>query len=63
MPLIDVIRHANGGGIPPVVLYVGPETLLPLTSALAAIVGILLMAWRYVLGFVTKVRRFLLRNQ
>jgi hypothetical protein len=63
MALIEVIRHANGGGIPPVVLYVGPETLLPLTSALAAIVGILLMAWRYVLGFVTKVWRFLLRNQ
>ena len=31
MALIEVIRHANGGGIPPVVLYVGPETLLPLT--------------------------------
>jgi hypothetical protein len=63
MAIIEVIQHANGGQVPPAVLYVGPETLLPLTSALAAIVGFLLMAWRYVIGFVTKVWRFLLRNQ
>lgn len=29
-----------------VVLYIGPETVLPLTSALAAIVGLLLIVWR-----------------
>jgi hypothetical protein len=28
-----------------VILYVGPETLLPLASALAAIVGFVLMVW------------------
>jgi hypothetical protein len=27
-------------------MYIGPETLMPLASALAAIVGILLMFWR-----------------
>jgi hypothetical protein len=30
--------------------YLGPETTLPLTSVLAAVVGILLIFWRYVLG-------------
>jgi hypothetical protein len=27
-------------------MYVGPETFMPLASALAAIVGILLLFWR-----------------
>jgi hypothetical protein len=27
-------------------MYVGPETLMPLASALAAVVGVLLMFWR-----------------
>ena len=27
-------------------MYVGPETLMPLASALAAVVGVALMFWR-----------------
>jgi hypothetical protein len=38
--------------LPVIFLYVGPETILPLTSFLAAIVGILLMVWHRVFGFV-----------
>ena len=37
-----------------VVLYVGPETILPLTSALAAIVGVLLLVWHRVVGLIRK---------
>ena len=37
-----------------VVLYVGPETILPLTSALAAIVGVLLLVWHRVVELVRK---------
>jgi hypothetical protein len=33
-------------------LYVGPDLLLPLTSALAAIAGVLLMFWNRVLNMV-----------
>lgn len=33
-------------------LYTGPETIIPLVSALAAIVGFLLMLWRRVVGVV-----------
>ncbi len=31
-------------------LYLGPETLMPVASALAAIAGLLLMFWRRVVG-------------
>lgn len=31
-------------------LYVGPDQLLPLTSALGAILGIVLMLWRRLVG-------------
>jgi hypothetical protein len=62
MVLFDVARQAAAQRMPPVVLYIGPETLLPLTSALTAIVGILLMAWRQVVSFLTKAWHFLFRN-
>jgi hypothetical protein len=37
-----------------VLLYVGPETILPLTSALAAIIGVLLLVWHRVVELVRK---------
>ena len=33
-------------------MYVGPETLMPLASALAAIAGALLLFWRRTVGAV-----------
>jgi hypothetical protein len=33
-------------------LYIGPDVFLPLTSALAAIAGVLLMFWHRIVGFV-----------
>lgn len=36
----------------PILLYLGPETIVPLGSALAAIVGILLIFWRFIAGFI-----------
>jgi hypothetical protein len=44
--------------LPIVILYIGPETMLPLTSALAAIVGVLLIFWQRALGLARKVLRF-----
>ena len=32
----------------PLLLYLGPETIMPVTSVLAAVVGVLLIFWRYV---------------
>ena len=40
---------------PVIVLYVGPETILPLTSALAALIGVLLMMWQRVIKCMRKV--------
>ena len=37
-----------------VVLYIGPDVFLPLTSALAAIAGVALMFWQRIVGFVRK---------
>jgi hypothetical protein len=34
--------------------YVGPETILPLASFFAAIVGALLVCWRYVLSAMSR---------
>lgn len=36
-------------------LYIGPETLMPVASALAAIGGILLLFWRRLVGGVRMV--------
>lgn len=41
---------------PGVMLYVGPDQIMPLTSALGALVGIALMFWNRLLGLVHKVR-------
>jgi len=40
------------------VLYMGPHTALPLLSALAAIVGLLLMVWHRAVALVRKVWQF-----
>lgn len=40
-----------------VFLYLGPETTLPLASALAAIIGVLLIFWRRALVVASKIFR------
>jgi hypothetical protein len=36
-------------------LYLGPETVMPLVSFLAAALGIILIFWRYILRFVKRI--------
>ena len=38
-------------------LYIGPETFMPLLSALAAIAGLLMMFWRNTIAFLRKLLR------
>jgi hypothetical protein len=53
MIAIALVQHASHLGVlAPVVLYIGPDVFLPITSALAAIAGVLLMFWQRVVGFV-----------
>ena len=40
-----------------VILYIGPEIILPVASAIASLIGLLLMFWRYVVKTVRKVFR------
>lgn len=36
-------------------LYFGPETYMPLASAIAAVVGVALTFWRRLVGFVRRI--------
>jgi hypothetical protein len=36
-------------------LYLGPESIMPLASILAAVVGFLLLFWRVIVNFVKKI--------
>jgi hypothetical protein len=36
------------------ILYLGPETVMPLASILAAVLGGILIFWRYIIGFIKK---------
>ena len=38
-----------------ILLYVGPDQILPLTSILGAIGGALLIFWRHIVGFFRRV--------
>jgi hypothetical protein len=49
--------------LPFVFLYIGPETILPLTSAIAAIVGVLLMFWQRFVGLVRWLWRAVVRRE
>jgi hypothetical protein len=48
--------------LPFVFLYIGPETMLPLASALAAIGGVLLLFWHRFIGLIRKFWRIVLRK-
>ena len=52
--LIQEIQHLGALALP-VLLYIGPDVFLPLTSALAAIAGVLLMFWQRIVGLVGRI--------
>jgi hypothetical protein len=50
---IAIFEHAYRlSSLLPAALYIGPDVFLPITSALAAIAGVLLMFWQRVVGIV-----------
>lgn len=56
MPIVMTVSSVNlDPSLMWVVLYVGPDLILPLTSAFAAIVGVLLMFWHRVMGLLRSV--------
>jgi hypothetical protein len=42
----------NEIGLLAMLLYIGPDVLMPLLSGLAAALGVVMMFWRRVIGFV-----------
>jgi hypothetical protein len=54
---IDVVQN-----LPIILLYIGPETMLPLASALAAIGGLLLMFWHRLIGLLRKLWRLIAKK-
>ena len=46
----------------PLLAYVGPETALPVASALAAAVGVVLTFWRYIRMLLARCWRFVTRR-
>ena len=49
--------------LPIIILYIGPESMLPLLSALAAIGGVLLMFWQRFIGLLRKFWRLIVRKE
>lgn len=45
-----------------VLLYIGPEAFLPLTSAIAAIVGVVMMFWNRLVGLARKLLQVVTRR-
>ena len=41
----------------PIALYIGPDVLMPVASAIAAVVGFLLMFWRRTMAFLSRIGR------
>jgi hypothetical protein len=64
MDMYQVFHDVSiGPELPLLFLYIGPETILPLTSALAAVVGVLLMFWQRFVGIVRWVWRLVIRKR
>lgn len=58
-PAIELLKPEH---LWPLALYVGPDQILPLTSFLGAVVGIILICWRYVVALAGRVWRFVSRR-
>ena len=59
-----MIMPPAGGfdSVPIIVLYIGPDQIMPLTSVLGAFVGLALMFWNHVVGLARKWRTLLGRR-
>lgn len=54
MAVVNLTPDAHHALLAWVLLYIGPDAFLPLTSALAALAGLALMFWNRVVGFARK---------
>jgi hypothetical protein len=40
-------------------MYLGPESIMPIASVLAAIIGVILILWRYLIGIIKRAYKYL----
>ena len=52
MIVAAMLTFTTHGLLMPLLGYIGPDVFLPITSALAAVAGVLLMFWQKIVGFV-----------
>ena len=62
MGVLAFVAQVDIGRIlPSVILYIGPDVLLPFTSAMAAIAGVVLMFWQRFVALFRRLWRMLLQ--
>ena len=57
MEFAVVSSHQAGHAVAWMLLYIGPEVFMPVLSAIAGALGVLLMFWQRVTGLVARVWR------
>ena len=62
MAVVNLASEIHHTVLPWVLLYIGPEAFLPLTSALAAIAGAVLIFWNRLVGFARKLWQMVTRR-
>jgi len=60
--VMDHLLRPDAGLWTLMLLYVGPDQILPLVSFLGAIIGVLLIFWRYVVASVRRVWHALVKR-
>ena len=64
MEFVAVMSSGHAGpSLAWLVLYIGPEVFMPVLSAIAGALGVLLMFWQRVTGLVARVWRSLFDRQ
>jgi hypothetical protein len=62
MLIVRLTSELQPAVIPWVLLYLGPDALMPFVSGLAAIAGVLLVFWNKVVGFARKLLQIVTRR-
>jgi hypothetical protein len=58
MGIFAVVSYLHSDHVlPSLVLYIGPDVFLPITSAFAAVAGVVLMFWHRIIGLGRKLWR------
>lgn len=60
--LVSLRQHLDVLNTAPVVLYIGPDQILPVTSFIGGVIGVLLMFWHKLVDVTRRVRARVTRD-